>query len=112
MEESLIKRLIASLKCSTCGQCYDTDSITVIGHREDLWFLRVSCLTCHTQYLVATLISESKASEINTELTEAEIAGLINADAITADELLDMRNFLNGFDGDFSRLFGREVGSE
>ena len=112
VEESLIKRLIASLKCSACGQCYDTDNITVLGQREDLWFLRVFCLTCHTQYLVATLINESQAPEVNTELTRAELDEFTNADAVTADEILDIHNFLKDFDGDFSRLFGGEAGSE
>jgi len=41
MEEKLIKKLMASMKCEECGQNYESGNIDVIGHREDMWFMRV-----------------------------------------------------------------------
>ena len=108
MEDGVIKRVIASMKCGACGQRYEQDNIGVLGHQEDLWFLRVSCSACHTQYLVAAVIREGKAPEVITDLTEAELDKFMNAGGLTADEIIDMHNFLRDFDGDFSRLFGRK----
>jgi hypothetical protein len=108
VKENVIKRVMASLRCGVCQQRYEPDNVTVLGQQEDLWLLKVFCPTCHTQYLVAAVIKEGKAPEVITDLTEAEWDKFRNAVGLTADEVLDMHNFLKDFDGDFSRLFGRE----
>ncbi len=105
VEVNLIKRLIASTKCSVCGQHYEPDNISVLGHHEELWFLRASCSDCHTQYLVAVIIKENRTPELVSDLSEAELDRFRNMGAATADEMLDMHNFLKNFNGDFSQLF-------
>ncbi len=105
VEVNLIKRLIASTKCSVCGQHYEPDNISVLSHHEELWFLRASCSACHTQYLVAAIIKEDRTPELVIDLSEAELDRFRNMGAATADEMLDMHNFLKNFNGDFSQLF-------
>ena len=105
MEEGLIKRLMSSIKCGVCGQRYEVDDINVLGHQEDLWFLSALCPACHTRCLVAAVIREGKVPELITDLSEAELDRFRNDVQLTADEMLDMHNFLKDFDGDFSRLF-------
>ena len=107
MKESLIKKLMASMKCGVCGQHYEVDNIEVLGHEENLWFLRVLCVACHTQYLAAAVIKEGKAPEVITDLTEAELDKFRDMGRLNADEVLDMHNFLKGFGGDFSHLFNQ-----
>jgi len=108
VEESLIKKLVASVKCSVCGQRYKAGNIDILGHDEDLWFLRISCPACNTEYLVAAIIREDKVAEVITDLTEAELDRFRNMDRLTADDVLDMHGFLKDFDGDFSQLFSRK----
>ena len=105
MEEGLIKRLIASIKCGVCGQNYGEDNIDVIEHSEDLWFLRVFCSSCHVKSLVAAIIREDKVAEVITDLTKAELDKFKCVDGVGVDDVLDMHNFLKDFDGDFPRLF-------
>jgi hypothetical protein len=108
VEENLIKKLMTSMKCCVCGQHYEVDNIEVLGHDENLWFLSVLCVTCQTQYLAAAVIKEGIAPEVITDLTEAELDKFSNMSRLTADELLDMHNFLKEFDGDFTRFFREE----
>jgi len=108
VEENLIKRLMTSIKCGVCGQRYGVDNIDVIGHREDLWFLRVVCLSCHTQALVAAVVKEDRLPEVITDLTEAELDRFRDVGVLTADDVLDMHNFLKDFDGGFFRLFSQK----
>ena len=105
MEERLIKKLMASMKCESCGQHYEVYNIDVLGHREELWFLRVHCSACHTQCLVAAIVKESKISEVVTDLSEIELDEFKN-NVIEIDDVLNMHNFLKDFDGNFSRLLG------
>ena len=108
MEEGLIKRLMASIKCGVCGQRYEVDNINVLGHHEDLWFLSALCPACHARCLVAAVIREGRVPEVTTDLTEAELDRFKNMSRVTTDDVLDMHNLLKGFDGDFSRLFSQE----
>ena len=108
MEETAIKRLVAAVKCAVCGQHYGVDNINVLAHHEDLWFLRVLCSACCTQFLVAAVIKEGRKPEVITDLTEAELDKFRNAGVLTADDILDMHDFLRDFDSDFSRLFTQQ----
>jgi C4-type Zn-finger protein len=105
LNESIIKKLISSVKCTACGQRYAEDDVKILGHQEDLWFLGVSCSVCHTRCLAAAVIREDRAPEVITDLTKAEQEKFRDVARLTADEVLDMHNFLKDFGGNFSRLF-------
>jgi len=103
----MIKKLMTSMKCESCGRNFEFGNIDVLGQREDMWFLRVLCPTCHTQCLVAAVVREGKAPEWIDNLTDAAINETRNK-TIEIDDVLDMHNFLTDFNGDFSSLFGQE----
>ena len=107
MEEGLIKKLLTSMKCDSCGQHYAECNIDVLGHNGDTWFFRVLCAACHSQCLVAAVIRSEKVAEVITDLTEAELEKFRD-NVIEADDVLNVYNFLKDFDGDFARLFGRK----
>ncbi len=106
LRENVIKKLMTSMKCDSCGRHYDEYDVDVIGHRQDMWFLRVFCPECNTHCLVAAVVREGKASEQpqrGYEITSGE-----HREAVSADDVLSMHLFLKNFEGDFSHLFGRE----
>ena len=108
VEESLIKRLIASVKCSVCGQRYELENIRILGHRQDLWYMGARCSACHTRSLVAVVVKEDRVREVITDLTDTELDKFKDMGVLTADDVLDMHNFLKEFSGDFSQFLNRE----
>jgi flavoprotein len=108
MDETLIKRMIASIKCGSCGQNYQEDDIEVVEHNDELWFLKVSCSSCHVRCLVAAIIRENARPEVITDLTDEEVEKFKNLDGVRDEDLLAMHNFLKDFDGDFPRVFDQE----
>lgn len=108
MEESLIKRLIASIKCGSCGQNYQEDHIDVIEHNDEVWFLKVFCSSCHVRCVVAAIIREDARPEIITDLTREELDKFKSVNGVREGDLLEMHEFLRNFDGDFPRLFRQE----
>ena len=106
-EGNLIKSLIALVKCGVCGQRYQIDNVSILGHSHDLWYLKALCSACHTQSLVAVVIKEDKLPQVITDLTEMELDKFRDAGVLTADDLLDMHNFLKKFSGDVSQLFNQ-----
>ena len=107
MEESLLKKLMATIKCGVCGRGYDTENVDIVGREENLWFLKALCPHCHTECLVAAVVKREKVPENTGDLTRAELKRFAGAHALTGDDLLDMHNFLKDFNGDFSRLFNQ-----
>lgn len=108
MQERFIKRLMSKMKCSVCGQRYETGNVHVLGHQDDLWFLSVACSSCHTQGLVAAVIREGKPAQLVTDLTQEELAKFRDSEAVGIDDVLDIHNFLKNFGGDFSHAFAKE----
>jgi len=112
VEEGLIKKLMASIKCGVCGQHYEVANIDVLGHQESLWFLKAFCPACHTQCLVAAVIKEDRPPEVITDLTKAELDKFEDMGVLTADDMLDMHNFLKDFSGDYFQLFNQEFNKD
>lgn len=105
--DQFLKRLVSNIKCGVCGQRYEATNVKVLGHQDDLWFLGVYCSSCRSRGLAAVVVRESSIVEIVTDLTEAEMARLQQAEAVNIDDLLDIHNFLKHFDGDFARFFSK-----
>ncbi|MCL4459587.1 MAG: hypothetical protein M1577_06725 [Chloroflexi bacterium] len=81
------------------------DNVRILGHQDDLWFLMIICNHCRSHGLIAALIKEEHITEIVTDLTPREMEKIREAAAIGADDVLDMHEFLQEFDGDFLSLF-------
>ncbi len=105
MDEKFLKKLLATMKCGMCGQQYQSGNINILGRKDDLWFLFVSCPACKSQGLVAAVVKDGKIAEVLTELTPEEQKKLASAAPVTSDDLMDMHSFLADFDGDFQSLF-------
>ena len=107
MEDKLIKRLMTSLKCDFCGQHYEVYNIDILGRREEMWFLKVFCPSCHTRCLVAAVVKESRAPAVS-DLTGIELKKFRDAGVVEVEDVLNMHVFLKDFDGDFLQLFTQE----
>jgi ribosomal protein L44E len=107
MEERTIKRLMASVKCSSCGQNYESRYVRILGHHLGLHFISAYCPSCQMQSLLAVTVGKEKVQAL-TDLTEEELSRFKKSGVLTADDFLDMHCFLKHFNGDFTQLFGRE----
>jgi hypothetical protein len=54
------------------------------------------------------MIKEDNPPDIHTDPTELETDRCRNEGVPTADEMLDMHNFLKNFRGDFAQLFSQQ----
>ena len=105
VEENLLRKLITTIKCSLCGRHYNRGNIKVMGQKEKFWFFSAYCSNCKTRSLVAVIVKNGKPPELVTDLTEEELSAFDGREDVTADEVIDMHNFLKDFSGDFSNMF-------
>lgn len=105
----LIQRLVANIQCAACGKAYVVDNVQILGHQDNLWISAVTCAHCQTQGLIFAVVKEGELdSEVVSELTPDEMDALEELGDITADEVLDLHEFLKDFDGDLVRLLGAD----
>ncbi len=100
-----MKRLFSTIKCSTCGQKHKVGNIRIIDHQGGLWFLNAYCNSCGTKGLIVAVVEDGRATEVITDLTEADYNKFSYGEVVGMDDVLDMHNLLKEFDGDFVSLF-------
>jgi ribosomal protein S27E len=106
MEERIIKKLMTSVKCTSCGQNYEARDVKILGSHEDLYFLQVTCSACYSRYMITASVNGEKNPEIVSDLTREEFTKFKNTGAPGTNDVLDMHAFLKDFNGDFSGIFG------
>lgn len=104
-----VRRTVVSVleHCSKCTQQYSLDDARVIERQGELWVLSIRCSRCDAQAYVAAVV-DADGTDIDdvTEWSE-DGSGDARDDRVTVDDVLDLHEFLESFDGDFSALFSR-----
>jgi hypothetical protein len=106
MEERIVKQMMTSVKCTSCGQKYQAQDIQILGCHQHLYFIQASCSACHTRYQITAVLKFGPNQEVTSDLTTTEMAEFQNSGSPNADDVLDMHSYLKHFDGDFAALFG------
>jgi hypothetical protein len=117
--EKQIKRIVLDRmeRCSICHRGFEPDDVHVLSRKSDMWMLMVSCGECQARNFVAAVIGDGDAEEAQLALrrlgeehvrTRAEIEpedeGL-SGEPVSVDDVIEVHQFLEGFDGDFKALF-------
>jgi hypothetical protein len=114
-QSSEVRRIVLSVveDCVQCRQRFSLDDMRVVGRNGNLWVLAVRCPECSSQSFVAAVVGEHDDGTT----VEAAAIDLVDDEAfeeepdfvepVDVDDVLDMHEFLEEFDGNFLRLFNR-----
>jgi len=118
--ERHIKRIVLERmdRCSVCHRSFEPDDVHVLSRKPDVWMMVVQCEDCQARNFVAALIGDSDPAEARSALQQLSIEHRSEVSAIEpeseapgpivdADDLLDMHEFLQDFDGDFLKHFAK-----
>jgi hypothetical protein len=103
MEQEVLKRIVAALRCSQCSASFTPERVSFLGSKDDTWYFMVDCSGCGNREMVAALVQHAGEAEKCTDLTESEAGRLIHP--VKSDDLIDMHLYLKEFSGDFKSLF-------
>lgn len=108
----LIEHLAGDVHCPLCGECYAREGIRVAHQQETRWMLSIQCQCCGSgSRITAALPRDLQYSRsAGSELTLAEWRLFARAQRLSMDDVLDMREFLQEFQGDFSGLLSSAAG--
>jgi hypothetical protein len=112
-----LRTQLTSFTCPACGRRYRGSKIRLLAERDGLFFVDLDCARCgsHTVAIVTVEIDDSQAlitdiSDLNlsTDAMPEHLGEELPAAAalVTADDVLEMHEYLEGFSGDVTRLLG------
>jgi hypothetical protein len=110
--ESWLTNELASFGCAACGQAYGQGHIHLIAQREELFFVDLACDHCGSQAVaIVTIQIDGETARLEGgELVRASELGLDEAPdgpPVSADDVLDAHDLLDGFEGDVHQLIAR-----
>ncbi len=121
--ENQIKRIVLDRmdRCGVCHRSYEPEDVHVLSRKPDFWMMLVQCTDCQAKSFVAAVMKDGDPKEARLALrqlteqaesgtvtieTEAPDEVIIEGEPVTVNDVLDMHEFLDTFDGDFNKLFG------
>jgi hypothetical protein len=99
--KQLIKEIRETLPCKQCGYNYKDSDIRIIGTVFSEGFFMAECRECKNEVIVNVVFKEKR-------MVHRSIGKSKTFQPITPDDILDIRNFLQNFDGDFANLFNKK----
>ena len=107
-QERLFRQLLSTHRCTNCRHRFDRDRFNVVARHEKLWVVSARCSSCRASQMFwvslrnGIQLAPEEVSPLEREHFEA-------LPELTSDDVLEMHEFLNEFDGDFRSLFARTV---
>jgi hypothetical protein len=104
-QERALKQFISSHRCSFCRRAFGRENVRVAARQDQLWIVSVRCGLCRNQQVFWIALKPNGEETLLHDLSKAEEEHFAAMSAVTSDEVLDMHEFLQEFDGDFKELF-------
>ena len=111
-------------RCVVCHRQYEIGDITSLQRKPGVWTLMIECEQCHSRNYLAAVTPDGDPEEAMLEVRSLTQQALREIDRhaehdddqiqpeapdagprVTAEDVLEMHEFLRDFDGDFSTLF-------
>ncbi|MEW6233609.1 MAG: hypothetical protein AB1566_15040 [Chloroflexota bacterium] len=104
--ERMIRRMMTQVECAVCGHRYRAEDIRFLARHNQAWFFAVVCGRCRTHGLVTVFMQKGLP---HVEITSQELERFQALPPLGADDVIDMHETLERFDGDFAQRFRRRA---
>ena len=99
--ERFDNHILSGVRCPTCKGHYSL--LKFLGRKEDLYKVLVHCAICDTYGIGTARISDTPPATAEPEQVQTQPL----SSPVSADDVLAIHEFLQGFDGNFAGLFHR-----
>jgi len=111
MDADWLQSQLESFTCPACSKAYAGSEMRLLAERDGLYFLDLDCRSCGSQTvaIVTVEMDDAEASIADLSIVPNRLAPadmpVPGAAPVSADEVLDMHEFLSRFEGSISHLF-------
>jgi len=90
-----LEGIFGTVRCANCGAVYGREDVSVVGNRDEYWFVRCTCHSCGTQGIGVVIVKEVLSTG---ELVPA-------GRPLQVDDVLSAHEMLRDYAGDVHGLF-------
>lgn len=90
-----LEGIFGTVRCANCGAVYGREDVSVVGSRDEYWFVRCTCHSCGTQGIGVVIVKEVLSTG---ELVSA-------GRPLQVDDVLSAHEMLRDYAGDVHGLF-------
>ena len=112
--KKVIEWLSQALRCPICGYKYNLETTKIIDTQQEdanhaTLLVHSDCVRCKSSVVFGISIdgSEIFSAVMVTDLTSSDTKKFSEKDPLKADDVFHMHQFLNNFDGNFSKALGK-----
>jgi hypothetical protein len=98
----ILRRQAGRFQCPKCGQSLADCQLEMVAHHDDQSLVKVTCVHCQDVRVIAVAIATETETVPVIEVRDEPVDEL--GAAITADDVLDVRLALAGYEGDLASL--------
>jgi len=109
--EKIIKHIQKNCTCLHCKEKYRLQDIHVIATTKLEGLFDIKCKKCNNSSIINVLITQDDPEKTTEKSSENyEIINTMHRDhkSISCNDILDMKNFLSHFDGNFKKIFTKK----
>ncbi len=118
--QQIVKYIRKSMPCPNCKKTYYSQDIEVLSTFDDQGLYHLNCHNCQNQLLVHVTVSEQETKleekgspkqqiEAKPAMLERKHHSIISTKKdVSLNDVIDVHQFLNSFDGDFKTLFSKK----
>jgi hypothetical protein len=100
-----LRTQLATFECPACGQPYRSSRMRLLAEREGLVFVDLDCASCSSRTVAIVTVEADDSAPSIADASELRRAACDATRAVSVDDVLDMHEFLAGFQGDVEHLF-------
>jgi DNA-directed RNA polymerase subunit RPC12/RpoP len=94
--------ILGGADCAACGSTVPGSRITLLAERDDLVFAELACPRCGSNSLAIVVRAAPTPDPVS-----PHVARRSARPAVSSDDVLDMHEFLSGYEGDLHALVDR-----
>ena len=99
-----VNHLVETCKCPQCKSGYFPQDINVVATTKTEGLFEVNCAKCETATIVTVFLAPEGEVRKKMDRTHRK---LTRQKAVDENDILDIKNFLADFDGNFKKLFNQ-----
>lgn len=100
----VIRHVRKNMNCPHCKKRYNAQNISVLASTKNECLLELTCQYCK-KTMLTDLVATPRDPNQKEETPSVPLINQVITNGITDNDILDVKNFLNRFDGDFKKLF-------
>lgn len=90
-----LEGIFGTVRCANCGVVYGREDVSVVGNRDEYWFVRCTCHGCGTQGIGVVIVKELPAAADT----------VVDGRPLQIDDVLAAHEVLRDYVGDVHGLF-------